>query len=211
MTSVEFRSLLSGRATAARVQLDDALVARLEAYFGLLARWNTRINLTGFSLDTPTPQAVDRLLVEPLRIVRLLPQPVSVWFDLGSGGGSPAIPLQLYKPARHLILVESKEKKAAFLREAVRELGLSNVEVEVARIESITATHRFAATVDLVTVRAVRPSPAVFGASRALLREGGRAVFMGSRSNNAIRPEAFQILPTVEFAAGDEVIMFERI
>jgi 16S rRNA (guanine527-N7)-methyltransferase len=211
MTSVEFRALLWRRATAAGVQVDDTLIARLEAYFGVLAHWNTRINLTGFSLDTPTLQAVDRLLVEPLRIAKLLSQPVHVWFDLGSGGGSPALPLQLYKPAKRLVLVESKERKAAFLREAVRELSLDGVEVEVARIESITSNHRFAGTVDLVTVRAVRRSLTVFDASRALLREGGRAVLVGSRPDETIRPEAFQIIPTVEFAADEAIVVFGKI
>jgi len=91
----------------------------------------------------------------------------STW---GSGGGSPAIPFKLYKPAKLLVLVESKSRKAAFLREVARELHLAEVEVEVIRIESIASTYRLAGRADRVTIRAVRLSEALFQTVRSLLR-----------------------------------------
>src|ERR1051325_10566939 len=139
MTRSELRDLIWARITRSGLQADSSLLDRLTIYLQLLARWDSRINLTGFSMNPPTTAAVDRLLVEPLQLVSLVGPPVGLWADLGSGGGSPALPLHLRQPANELWLIESKERKAAFLREAIRELGLSNVRVEVARIESIAS------------------------------------------------------------------------
>jgi len=196
------RSQMSGRIEAAGLDVDDILLDRLETYFNLLARWNNRINLTGFSLDRPTAQAIDRLLVEPLLIARVLGDSPAVWFDLGSGGGSPAIPIQLYKPAGHLVLVESRGRKAAFLREAVRELGLSEVEVEALRIEPLAASHPLSGHSDLVTVRAVNPSEPLILAIHQLLRSGGLAALIGSKIDYPVAIKiGFQVSPTVELPA----------
>jgi 16S rRNA (guanine527-N7)-methyltransferase len=210
MNSTEFRDLLSSRATAARLSITEDLLDRLEIYFKLLAHWNARINLTGFSLDQPSARAVDRLLIEPLQIARTLRYPIDVWLDLGSGGGSPAIPIQLYEPARLLVLVESKGRKAAFLREVTRELRLAEVEVEVIRAESITPSYRLAGKADLVTVRAVRPSEAMFVALRSLLRAGGRVALIGSKASELAVARGFQVVPDVEFASIDSLIVLSK-
>jgi 16S rRNA (guanine527-N7)-methyltransferase len=196
MSSIHTRSLLSSRATAAGLSIDDPLLDRLQTYLSLLARWNLRVNLTGFDLDQPTVQAVDRLLIEPLLIARALKYPLEVWFDLGSGGGSPAIPIQLLRPAQILVLVESRGRKAAFLREVAREMNLRQVEVEATRIESIAASHRLAGTADLVTIRAVKHSDDVFDAIRDLLQSGGQAALIGSKSEMAV-PVGLQVAQSV--------------
>jgi 16S rRNA (guanine527-N7)-methyltransferase len=211
MNSTEFRGLLSSRATAARLSITEDLLDRLEIYFKLLAHWNARINLTGFSLDQPTARAVDRLLIEPLQIARTLTYPIDVWLDLGSGGGSPAIPIQLCNPAKLLVLVESKGRKAAFLREVARELRLTEVEVEVTRIESITSHYRLAGTADLVTVRAVRPSEAMFVTLRCLLRAGGRAALIASKADERVVPAGFQVVPIVEFVPIGSLIVLSKL
>ena len=78
--------------------LDEALLTRLEIYYRLLSRWNTKINLTALPLEDLTDHAVDRLLIEPLAAARFVPESPLTWFDLGSGGGSPALPLKLVRP-----------------------------------------------------------------------------------------------------------------
>ena len=207
----ELRELLVQRARVADFSIDDLLLDRLQAYFKLLAHWNARINLTGFPLDKPTGDAVDRLLIEPLITARSLPHPVSVWFDLGSGGGSPAIPIQLYRPAKTLVLVESKGRKAAFLREVARVLSLDSVEVESNRIESIAVSHPLAATADLVTIRAVRPSDDVLKAVRRLLRFGGQAAFIGSAVNASAAPEGFQVVPVTDPASSGSLLLLSKV
>ena len=211
MSESELRELLVRRARAADLSMDDVLLDRLQAYFRLLAHWNPRINLTGFSLDQPTEGAIDRLLIEPLIIARSLPYPVSLWFDLGSGGGSPAIPIQLYRPAETLVLVESKGRKAAFLREVARVLSLKSVEVEGTRIESIVVRHPRAGAADLVTVRAVKPSDDILEAVRGLLRFGGQAAFIGSKFEESGVRQGFQVVPITDQASSESLLLLSKV
>ena len=127
----EFRERLKRRAKAANIPLEPTLVDGLETYYQLLTKWNAKINLTAFQL-TPAgeDEAIDRLLIEPVVAARYVPQNARTLLDAGSGGGSPAIPLKLASPQLHVRLVEVKTRKAVFLREAVRTLGLRNAEVE---------------------------------------------------------------------------------
>ncbi len=110
------------------------MLSPLEAYFRLLTQWNAQINLTSLPLNEPSDAAFDRLLVEPLAAARQIPDASQVWYDLGSGGGSPAIPLKIARPALKLTMIESKERKAAFLREAIRTVGLAGTIVLTERL-----------------------------------------------------------------------------
>jgi 16S rRNA (guanine527-N7)-methyltransferase len=190
-----FRELLESRAEAANIALGSELAEKLETYYRLLAHWNNRINLTSLALEPPTAQTVDRLFLEPLVAVSLISPHVAVWFDLGTGGGSPAIPLQLAHPAKRLIMVESRDRKAAFLREVIRELSLSGAEVEVSRIEVVARSPHNAGIADLVTVRAVRMAASLYVDIQALLRFGGQAVLFGSKPADLDFPRGLEELP----------------
>ena len=112
------RSRLQKRASRAGLFLNDELADGLIAYYELLYRWNRKINLTAL---TDGDQAIDRLLVEPVLAARYLPSVSSfLHLDIGSGGGSPAIPMSLAVAGMELRMVEVKARKSAFLREAVR-------------------------------------------------------------------------------------------
>lgn len=176
MTSREFRDRLSRRAHKARVALPDEAVTPFETYFRLLSQWNLKINLTALPLKAPTDETFDRLFVEPLVAGMLIPDAPGIWFDLGSGGGSPAVPLKMIRPALSLTLVESKTRKAAFLREVVRILKLSGTHVANMRFEELPTPARGA---DFVTVRAVRPDAALLGVSARLLRARGHLLLFG--------------------------------
>ena len=108
------------RASKAGVFLDERSDRRARRLLrAALERWNRKINLT--SLEDPD-EAIDRLLLEPVVAARHLPARCPSWImDVGSGGGSPAIPLTLaLGPHVALTMVEVKARKSAFLREAVR-------------------------------------------------------------------------------------------
>lgn len=174
MTSREFRERLSRRARRAHVALDEPLLHDLEKYFELLATWNARINLTGMDLREPSPEAVDRLLVEPVAAARYAPARTARVMDIGSGGGSPAIPFALALGGVRLRMVESKTRKSVFLREAVRALELPEAEVLTTRYEDLVARERHLGEEDLLTARAVRMDQAFFGTVQLLVRPGGR-------------------------------------
>lgn len=156
--------------------MDAELSERLETYYRLLAKWSTKINLTGINLTENSPEALDRLLIEPLVAVKHVPIRASRMLDLGSGGGSPAIPMALALPQVRLTMVESKTRKAVFLREAVRVLGIPDVEVITARFEELLARPDLHETQDLVTIRAVRLEMRTLMTLQAFIKPGGLAL-----------------------------------
>ena len=168
---------LEARAVAAGVDLPSALRDRLLAYYELLSKWNRTINLT--SLSDPDA-AIDRLLLEPLLAAGVLPQPAAM-MDLGSGGGSPAIPLALALDSPHLVMVESRGRKAAFLREAAREVGL-HATVEAARFEDLVGRPDYRSAMDLVSMRAVRMDAATLDIAREFAKPGGSLALFTSES-----------------------------
>jgi len=179
MTSREFADRLGRRARKAGLRLPDGLSGRLEAYYRLLESWNSRINLTALDLATGPDSTFDRLLIEPLVAARHLPEGARV-IDIGSGGGSPAIPLQLARPDLRLALVEAKVRKCAFLREAGRHLGL-DIAVENARYEALLPRPDLHEAFDAGTMRAVRLEERVLLGLQAFLKPGGQLLlFRGS-------------------------------
>ncbi len=173
MTSREFSERVLRRARKADVHPSGALLEQLEAYFRLLSAWNAKINLTALDLVREPDKAVDRLLIEPLVAVRHLDSRSLAAIDIGSGGGSPAIPMKLARPEVAFTLVEAKTRKCAFLREAGRQLGV-DLRVETARYEGLLTRPDFHEAFDACTMRAVRVDPKVLLGLQAFLRPGGQ-------------------------------------
>jgi len=126
---------------------------RLIDYLQLLARWNLTYNLTAVRDpgEMITRHLLDSLAIAPhVRGTNLI--------DLGTGAGLPGIPLAILDPERAITLVDSNGKKTRFLREAVRVLGLANVQIENARSEDLQGQYdcvvarAFASLADLVRV-----------------------------------------------------------
>lgn len=127
--------------------LDAEQVARFEAYLGLLVKWNARMNLTAVR----EPEAiVRRHFAECIFAAQQIPSKTKTLLDFGSGAGLPGIPIAICRPKIGVTLAESQGKKATFLREAVRTLGLK-AEVWGERVEAMPAERVF----DAVTLRAV--------------------------------------------------------
>jgi 16S rRNA (guanine527-N7)-methyltransferase len=129
-----------------QIASEPRLYASLAAYLDLLVKWNVRTNLT--AIREPE-EIVRRHFGESLFMAGHLGECESL-LDFGSGAGFPGIPIQLIRPKFVVTLAESQNKKAAFLRETVRELGLST-EIWASRVELMPSARRF----DIVTLRAV--------------------------------------------------------
>lgn len=184
MNSREFSERVIRRAKRADVRLATGLVARLESYYRLLESWNSKINLTALDLPTGSDATIDRLLIEPLVSSRHVPVGARV-IDIGSGGGSPAIPLNLARPDLRLTLVEAKVRKCAFLREAGRHLEL-DLAVENSRYESLLARPDLHEAFDLGTMRAVRLEARVLVGLQAFLKPGGRLLLFRGASGSDV-------------------------
>lgn len=122
------------------------LCAQLSVYLDLLLKWNARTNLT--AIRDPE-EIVRRHFGESLFAAQHLAS-CDTLLDLGSGAGFPGLPTALLHPEIHVTLAESQNKKATFLREVIRTLGL-NIEIWANRAESLPPARQF----HTVTLRAV--------------------------------------------------------
>lgn len=183
----EFRERLRRRAKVTGLTLDVSLAEKLEVYYQLLAKWNAKINLTAFKLTPEGDEAaIDRLLIEPVVAARYVAENARTLLDAGSGGGSPAIPLKLASENLHLRMVEVKTRKAVFLREAVRELGLRDAEVETSRFEELLPRAELHEALDLVSIRAVRVETRTLLTLQAFLKTGGKLLLFRGSSHSEL-------------------------
>jgi len=184
---------VSGRLAELGVKATPDVLDGCLTYLSLLTRGNRRMNLTALPLDEPIPgSSLDKLVVEPLLAADLVPETCSSWIDLGSGGGSPAIPLRLVRRQGFARLVEAKERKCAFLREAVRTLELGHTRVDAVRFEAMTVEF----PVDLITVRAVRLDTPLLQQVSTWLRPGGTLMCFGGEADDSdFQPVAQRALP----------------
>jgi 16S rRNA (guanine527-N7)-methyltransferase len=167
------------RAGLAALALPGELAPPLLAYLDLLARWNRSYNLT--AVRDPR-EMVPRHLLDSLAMDAYLDGIASL-ADLGTGPGLPGIPLAIARPQLRVTLVEANGKKARFLREAVRTLGLANAEVAESRIEALDRTGAF----DAITARALATLPQILAFGGHLLAPGGRLLAMkGARPDEEI-------------------------
>ncbi len=174
MSGKRLRERIVRRTKAVGLDLSEPLLDGFEAYFSELARWNRKINLTALALDGDgSDDAVDRLLVEPAVAARYIPASAKSLLDIGSGGGSPAIPIKLCRPDLAVTMVEVKVRKSVFLRQVARSLGLERTQVETSRFEELLARPELHESLDVATVRAVKLDTATLLGIQAFLKPSG--------------------------------------
>lgn len=160
---------------------------QLLTYIGLLAKWNEVYNLTAIRDER---EMLSHHLLDALSIVPHLAG--RQFLDVGSGAGLPGIPIAIAQPEREVTLLDSNQKKAAFLQQAVIELGLSNATVCSARVDAWHPDQRF----DVIASRAFSDLAEFVGNSRHLLAEQGVfAAMKGAYPHAEIEclPEGFNV------------------
>jgi 16S rRNA (guanine527-N7)-methyltransferase len=169
--------------------LASSLAGRFEADLSLLLQWNSRVNLTAIR---DQEGILSRHFVESIACARALPAGIATLLDFGSGAGFPGIPIALCRPEIAVTLAESQGKKAAFLSEAVRTLGLSS-KVHSARAETLDCGF------DCVTLRAVDHMPQAVRAAAHLISPAGCLALMTSPNE----------LPSLQTIAGQDWLWLE--
>jgi 16S rRNA (guanine527-N7)-methyltransferase len=163
----------------AKLGLDPALAEPLTRYLALMLRWNAAYNLT--AIRDPR-EMVTKHLLDSLAMVPAV-RGLDALADLGTGPGLPGIPLAIAVPGLHVTLVESNGKKARFMREALRTLGLGNAEVAESRIEALDRPGRYTA----ITARALATLPQILALGGHLLAPDGVLLAMkGARPDEEI-------------------------
>lgn len=129
---------------------------RLEIFVETLERWQKAINLVSRST---MEGAWKRHIVDSAQVVPLIPSTAETLADLGSGGGFPGLVIAAMRPDLRVILIESDARKAAFLGEVGRRMGLENQpKIAISRIEAAPP-----AAADVVTARALAPMKQLLG------------------------------------------------
>jgi len=164
--------------------LDSATTAKFEVYLSLILRWNARLNLTSLQ----TEDAIIFIhLTESIACARAIPHEVKTLIDFGSGAGLPGIPIALCRPEIAVTLAESQTKKAAFLQEAVRTLGIA-ARIYSGRAETLSSVF------DCVALRAVDKMPQAVRAAARLVAAAGWLALMTTNAG----------LANLQVAAGSE-------
>jgi 16S rRNA (guanine527-N7)-methyltransferase len=181
-----------------------ALYAQLSVYLDLLLRWNARTNLTAIR----EPEGIvcrhfGEGLFCGLQLAKRLPGSPSV-LDFGSGAGFPGLPIQLLLPEVRVTLAESQGKKASFLREAVRTLGLPT-EVWADRVEAMPAGRQFNA----VTLRAVDSMEQALETARERVVPGGFLVSFTSYDPPATASAEAESIPLPD--ASHSILTFDPV
>ena len=175
LSAPEIASLLAESALPVGLELSE----QLSIYLALLLKWNARTNLTAIR---DSRQIVLRHFADSLFCARRLAPTTRTLLDYGSGAGFPGIPIALTHPEIHVTLAESQNRKAAFLQEAVRTLGL-NATIWPQRVESMPPDQLF----DAVTLRAVdQMESACRTAAQRLAPAGQLLIFTTSRLADSI-------------------------
>lgn len=169
----------TNEAIPATLDVSRETSARLDAFVNLLCIWNRTINLVA---PSTIENLRDRHIADSIQLLECCPQTQGTWLDIGSGGGLPGIPLAIVAAGRapdlKFVLVEADSRKAAFLREASRQLGLG-LAVQNTRIEALAP-----ANAQVISARAVASLDKLLYMARPHLAPDGICIFPKGRDAN---------------------------
>lgn len=168
----QLRDDLARGLAALNIDGPEDLQPRLLAYLDLLAKWNRAYNLS--AVREPR-EMVTRHLLDSLAVLPWVG--ADNLLDIGSGAGLPGIPLAIARPDLQVTLLDSNGKKTRFLRQAVLELPLANVQIFEGRVEAYRPERPFAR----ISSRAFSELGAFVRLARPLLAPGGRLLAMKGR------------------------------
>lgn len=181
-----------------RTGASNSVMNRLRTYADLLSKWQAKINLVG---PKTLPELWQRHMLDSAQLWSLAPAGARRWIDLGSGAGFPGLVLAALG-APDMTLVESDTRKATFLREAAREMGLS-VLVQAIRIEKLQVL-----PADVITARALAPLGQLLGFAESLKKEGTVCLFPKGQDVDKELTEAtkswkiaYRLVPSITDAA----------
>ena len=170
----------------ANTDVSRETLERLEAYAACLERWTKKINLVS---PSTVSDLWSRHFLDSAQLLEIAPVGFRSWVDLGSGGGFPGAVIAMLiaeNDMTKVTLVESDQRKAAFLRAVCRE-SRSNFDVISQRAEDIDPLKA-----DVLSARALAPLSKLLDFAQTHLAEGGRALFMKGKAVEVEMSEALE-------------------
>ena len=155
--------------------LNNEQVYQFDKYLSLLLEWNEKFNLTAI---TDKDQIEEKHFIDSLMLMKYTDLKSKTLIDIGSGAGFPGIALAIGEPELKVTLLESNGKKVSFLKEVIKELNLTNVEIIQGRAEELGTREKY----DIVTARAVKELNVLLEISYYLLKVGG--TFFAYKASN---------------------------
>ena len=176
---MSFQQSLRERAKGVGVELSQEVLRQAETYYRLLSQWNKKVNLT--SLSKPE-EVITYHFVESFFASLHMTDSPSLWADVGSGAGFPALPIKMLCPRLKLYLIEPHHKKVHFLKEVVRRLGLPEVWPMAVTLQEFQNCLPSPGRFRYITSRAWGALPQLIGFSQQTLEPEGRMLlFIGEK------------------------------
>jgi len=168
--------LLAAGAKALDIPLSDFQINQFMSYLEDIKEWNRAINLTAIISDE---EIIEKHFLDSLAGLKAIEKrPGQALLDIGTGAGFPGVPLKIAFPALRLSLVESSQKKAAFLHHLTGKLKLSEVSILNQRIEKLSNIDR---RYDLIVARAFAKIQIVLVKAMPLLAPRGKLILYQGR------------------------------
>jgi len=186
------------------VPTDRDALARLQSFVALFAKWNRSINLASLRSDE---ELVSRHVIDSFALAGLVGSSVETAVDVGSGGGLPGIPLAVLLPSTAFTLFEPNRKKVAFLRTAVRELGLGGRVLVQAESVAVPVAESWRGRFQLALSRATLAPPSWLEMGRDLVERDGRIAVFTAGDSGAGLPPAEQ---SHAYGEGRRLLLFRK-
>lgn len=189
------------------IEFAPSINEKILTYLDLLLSENEKFNLTAI---TNRDEAIVKHLQDSLAVKLWEPwENIQIGLDLGTGGGLPGIPLAISCPNKHFILLESSQKKVKFLRFAVEELDVNNVEILNGRAEELGRDKTWREKMDCVFSRAVASLNILMELSYPFIKVNGHLL---AYKGPGITAELEKIRTAkAELYAGDPAVIHYRL
>lgn len=198
---------MNGRGLLDKMNVSRETISRLERFEEILLKWNPKINLVS---KASLENLWQRHIVDSVQVFTSIKDPGDSWVDIGSGGGFPGIVVAImaaeYFPKTKVTLIESDQRKSAFLRTAARECGVP-VTVLSQRIEQATPQNAH-----ILSARALAELDTLLEFSEQHLAKDGMAVFPKGASwkkevDKAAERWSFDVEPITSLTETEAVIL----
>ena len=159
------------------IPLTPGQARRLERLDRLVTEWSRVLDLSGFR---DAEERISRYFLEPLDALRWIPDRAGEALDVGTGGGSPALPLAVVAPGHRWTLLEPNRRRGVFLEEALAQLRLPGARVQRTRLQAFLPEKPFV----VITSRGVSLDEASLGRMATWLEPGGRLLLFTGRARS---------------------------